>query len=95
MFKKKDIQNKNRESKKLYTLISKTENKSALDYKYWEILILHEINNNIDRSEFEKNFINLYVLSKNNKKKNKTLKLYYLRNVPRFSKEVNDIVMSK
>ena len=95
MFKKKDIQNKSRESKKLYSLISKTENKSALDYKYWEILILHEINNNIDRSEFEKNFVNLYVLSKNNKKKNKALKLYYLRNVPRFSKEVNDIVMSK
>ena len=30
----------------------------------------------------------------NNKKKLKSLKTYYLRNIPRFSKEVGEIVMS-
>ena len=95
LIKKVDIQNISPESKKLYHLISKTEKNSALDYKYWEIKILHQINNGSNRLDFEKNFINFFILSKNNLKKNKTLKLYYLRNIPRFSEEVGKIVMSK
>ena len=95
IYTKKDIQSNSSESKKLYDLISKTEKKSALDYKYWETKVLFQMNNEIQRSEFEKNFINLFILSKNNEKKNKSLKLYYLRNIPRFSKNVQEIVMSK
>ena len=95
LIKKADIQIMSSESKKLHKLISKTENNSALDYKYWEIKILHQINNGSNRLDFEKNFINLFILSKNNLKKNKALKLYYLRNIPRFSEEVGRVVMSK
>ena len=83
------------DSKKLYDLISMTEKKSSLDYKYWEMKILHQIKNTSSRSEFERNFINLYLLSKNIEKKNKSLKLYYLRNIPRFSEETNIIIMQK
>ncbi len=93
MYKKKDIQVNNEESKKLYKFLSQTEKKSALDYKYWETKIFYQINNP-DRLDFEKNFINLFILSKNNEKKNRSLKLYYLRNIPRFSKEVGNIVMT-
>tara|TARA_B100001057_G_C22715797_1_gene897657 strand:- start:655 stop:1119 length:465 start_codon:yes stop_codon:yes gene_type:complete len=93
MYKKKDIQVNNEESKKLYKFLNQTEKKSALDYKYWETKIFYQINNS-DRLDFEKNFINLFILSKNNEKKNRSLKLYYLRNIPRFSKEVGDIVMT-
>ena len=95
LIKKADIQIISSESKKLYKLISKTENNSALDYKYWELKILHQINNGSNRLDFEKNFINLFILSKNNLKKNKALRLYYLRNIPRFSEELGQIVMSK
>ena len=95
MIKKADIQIKGPESKKLFKLISKTEKNSTLDYKYWEIKILHQINNDSSRLDFERNFINYFILSKNNKKKNNALKLYYLRNIPRFSEEVAFIVMSK
>ena len=95
LVKKADIQIISSESKKLYKLISKTENNSALDYKYWELKILHLINNGNNRLDFEKNFINLFILSKNNLKKNKALRLYYLRNIPRFSEELGQIVMSK
>lgn len=95
LIKKADIQIISSESKKLYKLISKTENNSALDYKYWELKILHQINNGSNRLDFEKNFINLFILSKKNSKKNKALKLYYLRNIPRFSEKVGRIVMSK
>ena len=93
MFKKKDAQINTERSKKIYNLINNTEKKSALDYNFWEIKILHQINNKNSRSDFEKDFINSFILSKNNKKKNKSLKIYYLRNIPRFSKEVRNIVM--
>ena len=92
MIKKEDLNTNNANSKKLYNLISRSENKSALDYKYWEIKILHQINNS-SGEDFEKNFINLFVLSKNNMKKNKSLKLYYLRNIPRFSSDVKNIII--
>jgi hypothetical protein len=93
-FSKKDIQSNSPDSKKLYYLINSTEKKSALDYTYWETKILHQIKNKSVKNDFERNFINLAVLSKNNLKKKKSLKLYYLRNVPRFSKEVGDIINS-
>lgn len=95
MINKKDIGSNSLYSKKIFNLIKKTERKSVLDYKYWEAKVLHQINNNVDKIEFEKNFLNLFILSKNNKKKNKSLKLYYLRNIPRFSDEVGKIVLSK
>ena len=81
-------------SKKLYYLINTTEKKSVLDYSYWEMKILYQISNKSDRAEFERDFINLVILSKNNLSKKKSLKLFYLRNIPRFSKEVGDIVIS-
>ena len=71
-----------------------TEDKSALDYKYWETKLIFQINNSSDRRQFERNFINLYILTKNNYRKNKSLKLFYLRNVPRFSNEVRDLVVN-
>ncbi len=95
MINKKDIGGTSLYSKKIFNLIKKTERKSALDYKYWETKVLHQINNDVDKIEFEKNFLNLFILSKNNKKKNKTLKLYYLRNIPRFSDETGRVVLSK
>jgi len=93
-FSREDVEINNRESQKLFKLINATENKSALDYKYWETKLIYQINNNSDSVQFEKDFINLYVLTKNNHRKNKSLKLFYLRNVPRFSNEVRDIVMA-
>tara|TARA_B100001057_G_scaffold343624_1_gene344541 strand:+ start:1426 stop:1710 length:285 start_codon:yes stop_codon:yes gene_type:complete len=94
MIKKEDLNTNNAKSKNLYNLISRLENKSALDYKYWEIKILHQINYSSGEG-FENNFLNLFILSKNNEKKNKSLKLYYLRNIPRFSDTIGDIILRK
>ena len=93
-FSKQLLQAKNSRSKKLYSLINTTEKKSVLDYSYWEMKILYQISNKSDLAEFERDFINLVILSKNNLGKKKSLKLFYLRNIPRFSKEVGDIVIS-
>jgi len=81
-------------SKKLYYLLGTTEKKSALDYSYWNNKLLYQISHNIDLNDFEKNFQNSVILSKNNLNLKKSLKLFYLRNIPRFSKETRDIVMS-
>ena len=43
------------------------------------------------QGEFERNFVNLVILSKNKIKKKDSLRLYYLRNIPRFSSEVGDL----
>ena len=89
-----DIQTNSLAGKKLYQLISNSEKKSALDYTYWETKILHQINNKNTKADFERNFINLAILSKNNTEKKKNLRLFYLRNIPRFSKEVSKIILS-
>ena len=68
-----------------------TEKRSALDYTFWEMKILHQINNENMQGEFERNFVNLVILSKNKIKKKDSLRLYYLRNIPRFSSEVGDL----
>ena len=71
-----------------------TEKKSALDYSYWNNKLLYQISHNFDLNDFEKNFQNSVILSKNNLNLKKSLKLFYLRNIHRFSKETRDIVMS-
>ena len=95
MFSKRDIQLDNSTSKKLHKLINVTEKKSMFDPNYWETKVLYQINNQNNKIEFERSYINLVTLSKNNKKKTKVLKVYYLRNVPRFSKEVKDFINFK
>ena len=94
LYLKSDIQVNSPNNKKFYYLINATEKKSALDYNYWEIKILHQIINQDIKKEFEKDFINFAILSKNNEKIKKALRLYYLRNIPRFSNEVGDIITS-
>ena len=93
-FSKKLLQVKSPRTKKLYQLINATERKSALDYNYWEMQTLYQITNKDLGVDFEKNFINYAILSKNNQRKQKMLKLFYLRNIPRFSNEVRDIIFS-
>ena len=94
MISKKEFQVNSPASKKLYNQISITEKKSALDPFFWETKVLHQINNKASKKDFERSFINLAILSKNNAKKKKLLRLFYLRNIPRFSKEVGSIILA-
>jgi hypothetical protein len=92
-FSKKSLQVNNPNSKKLYQLLNATERKSSLDYTYWEVKTLYQITNEDTGVDFEKNFINYAILSKNNAFKQKSIKLFYLRNITRFSKEVGKIIL--
>jgi len=71
-----------------------TENKSALDYYYWNNKMLYLIPNKEFFDDFEKSFQNSVILSKKSLKQKKSLRLFYLRNIPRFSEETKKIVMS-
>ena len=72
-----------------------TENKSALDYYYWNNMLLYFTANKQYSGDFERNFQNAVVLSKNNQDIKLALRLFYLRNIPRFNKETQDLIISK
>jgi len=82
-------------SQKLYQLMNATENKSALDYYYWNNKLLYLTTNQLYSSDFERNFQNAIILSKKNSNIKLALRLFYLRNIPRFSKETQELVMSE
>ena len=82
-------------SQKLYQLMNATENKSALDYYYWNNKLLYLTANKQYSGDFEINFQNAVVLSGNNSDINLALRLFYLRNIPRFSQETQKLVISK
>ena len=82
-------------SQKLYQLMNATENKSALDYYYWNNKLLYLIVNKQYSGDFERNFQNAVVLSGNNSDIKLALRLFYLRNIPRFSKETQELVILK
>jgi hypothetical protein len=93
-YSKKDLKINNYTSKRLFNLMTATENKSALDYYYWNNKTLYLISNKELFDDFEKSFQNSVILSKKNLRQKKSLMLFYLKNIPRFGKETRDIVMS-
>ena len=82
-------------SQKLYQIMNATENKSALDYYYWNNKLLYLTVSNQYSGDFERNFQNAIVLSENNSDINLALRLFYLRNIPRFSKETQRLIISE
>ena len=93
-YSKKYLKIKNHTSERLFNLMTATENKSALDYYYWNNKTLYLISNKELFDDFEKSFQNSVILSTNNLKQKKSLRLFYLKNITRFNKETRDIVMS-
>ena len=72
-----------------------TENKSALDYYYWNNKLLYLTVNKQFSGDFERNFQNAVILSKNNSDIELALRLLYLRNIPRFGKETQALIILK
>ena len=92
---KNDLKINDSISQKLYQFMNATENKSSLDYYYWNNKLLYLTSNNQFSVDFERNFQNAIILSKNNSDIELALRLFYLRNIPRFSKETQELVMSE
>ena len=72
-----------------------TENKSLLDYNYWNNKMIYLISKKEYSDVFEKSFQNSYILSKNNSVISKINKLFYLRNIPKFGEDTKKLVLSK
>ena len=94
-YSKKNLQIKDPISKKIYYLMNATENMSALDYYYWNNKLLYLTANKQYSGDFERNFQNAVILSRNNSEISLALRLFFLRNIPRFSKETQELVVSK
>ena len=94
-YSKKILQTNNNESKKFFSILISTENKSALDYSYWNNKVLYKVSKNYNSKEFEKDFQNAVILSKNNLKLKKTLKFFYLKNISLFNNETKKLILSK
>ena len=94
-YSKRTLQGNNNESQKFFNILKTTEKKSALDYSYWNNKLLYQVSQKKNSINFEKNFQNAVILSKNNLGLKKTLKIFYLRNIYRFSNETRDLVLSK
>ena len=80
---------------KLYQLMNTTENKSALDYYFWNNKLLYLTANEQYSGDYERNFQNAVVLSGNNSDISLALRFYYLRNIPRFSEETKEYIIKK
>jgi len=70
-YSKKHLKIKNYTSKRLFNLMTATENRSALDYYYWNNKILYLISNKEFSGDFEKSFQNSVILSKQNLRQKK------------------------
>ena len=92
---KNDLKINDSISQKLYQFMNATENKSSLDYYYWNSKLLYLTSNNQFSVDFERNFQNAIILSKNNSDIELALRLFYLRNIPRFSKETQELIISE
>ena len=75
--------------------MTETENKSLLDYNYWNNKMIYLISKKEYSDVFEKSFQNSYILSKNNSVISKINKLFYLRNIPKFGEDTKKLVLSK
>ena len=94
-YSKKILQTNNNKSKKFFSILISTENKSALDYSYWNNKVLYKVSKNYNSKEFEKDFQNAVILSKNNLRLKKTLKFFYLKNISLFNNETKKLILSK
>ena len=93
-YSKKILQTNNNKSKKFFSILISTENKSALDYSYWNNKVLYKVSKNYNSKEFEKDFQNAVILSKNNLRLKKTLKFFYLKNILLFNNETKKLILS-
>ena len=92
-YSKKILQANNNESKRFFTIVRTAENKSALDYSYWNNKLIYKVSQKNSLNNFEKDFQNAVILSKNNLDLKKTLKFFYLRNITNFSEETKNLIL--
>ena len=73
--------------------LSKNINKNLLNANFWNLKLIIDSYDKDKNKNFEKSFMNLYFLTKNNKEKNLDLKKYFISNFNYFSKSNKKIIL--
>ena len=83
---KKSLLNKTNRDE-LTSFLDKNINRNLLNINYWNKKLIIENYSKQENNDFEKSFMNLFILTKNNKQKNLDLKKYFVVNYNYFSEE--------
>ena len=71
------------------------ESKNLLNINYWNFNLIIDSYSKKLNQDFEKSFINIFFLTKNNKTKNLDLKKYFVSNYNYFSDNNKKIILDK
>ena len=75
------------------SFLDKNISKNLLNINFWNQKLIIENYDKEKNKKFEKSFINLFFLTKNNKEKNLDLKKYFISNFNYFSEENKKIIL--
>ena len=75
------------------SLLNKNINKNLLNINFWNQKLIIENYDKKKNKNFEKSFMNLFFLTKNNKEKNLDLKKYFILNYDFFSEKNKKIIL--
>ena len=75
------------------SILNKNINKNLLNINFWNQKLIVENYDKKKNKNFEKSFINLFFLTKNNKEKNLDLKKYFILNYNFFSEKNKKIIL--
>ena len=79
--------------KKINFFLDKNIKKNLLNINFWNQKLIIENYDKEKNKNFEKSYINLFFLTKNNKEKNLDLKKYFLKNYNYFSSNNKKIIL--
>ena len=74
-------------------VLSKNSSRNILDINFWNYKLIIDSYSKEENTDFEKSFINLFFLTKNNQSKNLDLKKYFISNYNFFSEESKKIIL--
>ena len=73
--------------------LNKNLSRNVLDINYWNYNLIIDSYSKEKNQDFEKSFINLFFLTKNNQSKNLDLKKYFISNYNLFSEKSKKIIL--
>ena len=74
--------------------LNKNSSRNLLNINYWNYNLIIDSYSKEKNKDFEKSFINLFLLTKNNESKNLDLKKYFVSNYKYFSNSIKQKILS-
>ena len=74
-------------------VLNENSSRNLLDVNFWNYKLIIDSYSKEENTDFEKSFINLFFLTKNNQSKNLDLKKYFISNYNFFSEESKKIIL--